>query len=180
MSFPSGPALRVPPKREPQHPFTRDEQRRLEDEGKILLHGCGLARGGRAHLFLAPSGGGKSTLAALSANEAACLSDEHLLLDTTRMVLSAPPCCPSPEAPLAAAFLLAKTPVLSVAPVPPGALLAALARELYASSWEPAHARGLLARLAGAAARLPAFTLGFSPATDPAALWNGIDQATRS
>lgn len=172
-------------KRLPLHPFPRASQREREERGQILLHGCGLVRGGRAHLFLAPSGGGKSTLAALSAGKAACLSDEHLLLDTGRLRLSAPPCCPSPEFPdgvtLVAAFILRQTPALEIAPADPGALLSVLVRELYPSSWDdPVHANALLGRLGTAAERLPAFTLGFALSTAPTALWNGIDKATRN
>lgn len=167
----------IPAKRIPLHPFDRDRQCALEEEGKLLLHGCGLVKDGRAYLFLACSGGGKSTLAALSAGETGCLSDEHLLLDTERLILSAPPCCPSEAAPAAAAFILEKTPALAVAPAGPGELLSALARELYPSSWEPAHARLLLERLADAARRLPAFRLGFSLSTDPEALWKAIPRS---
>lgn len=157
--------------------FSREAQRTAEERGLLLLHGCGLAKDGRAYLFLARSGGGKSTLARLSAPETECLSDEHLLLDTEKLLLSAPPCCPSDTLPLAAAFVLEKTPSLAISPAAPGALLSVLARELYPSTWEPAHARLLLERLGAAARRLPAFRLGFSLSTDPAALWKAIPKS---
>ena len=177
------PSSAVMPRR-PVAPFMRQEQSSLESRGTFLLHGCGLVRNGRAFLFLARSGGGKSTLARICRDQTDCLSDEHLLLDTKRLRLSAPPCCPSaafPEgAPLATAFLLQKTPDLVIAPVGAAELLSVLMRELYPSSWDPEHARRLLDKAGKAARDIPAFTLGFALTTDPEALWNAIRGSTKS
>lgn len=73
-----------------------------------------------------------------------------------------------------AAFVLCRTVTIEIRPLEAGGLLSALARELYPSTWEPAHARLLLDRLAAVAQRLRAFSLGFSLSTDPAALWSAI------
>lgn len=160
--------------------FPRSAQRLIEERGGLLLHGCGLVREGRAWLFLAPSGGGKSTLARLSARKAECLSDEHLVLlpagpqgDAARSPprLLSPPCCPSARfpdgAPLAAAFALAKGPDLSFSPMTPAALAAAILREVYPSTWEAPHAERLLASVRRVAEAVPAFTLRFALDSDP-------------
>ncbi len=181
MPTPTQSGVVTPPKRTPLRLISKEEQRDLENRGTLTLHGCGLVRQGQAYLFLARSGGGKSTLAGLSGRHADCLSDEHLILGTSgALSLGAPPCCPVlrfPQgAPLAAGFVLEKHPALKIRPLASAAFAATLMRELYPSTWEENHARRLLLSAVGAASRLPTYVLGFSLSTPPEDLWNAIDR----
>lgn len=57
----------------------------LNESGGALLHACGLAVGGRAHVFIGRSGAGKSTLARLAAGAGAgVISDEIVPLRRER------------------------------------------------------------------------------------------------
>lgn len=57
----------------------------LNESGGALLHSCGLAVGGRAHVFIGRSGAGKSTLARLAAAAGAeVISDEIVPLRMER------------------------------------------------------------------------------------------------
>lgn len=156
--------------------FPPERQEALERAGTLLIHGCGLAREGKGYLFLAPSGGGKSTLARLSTGSADCLSDEHLLLLTGgHPRIAAPPCCPAVAFPegieIEKAFVLGKEGSLSFAPLTPGELLAALAPQIYASSWEPDAARGILGAARRACERIPAWRMAFALDSRP---WDRI------
>jgi hypothetical protein len=148
----------------------------------LLLHACGVVRHGAGHVFVGPSGAGKTTVAQLAAGYGQVLSDENVVLrantpgpelwSTPFWGFSTPPeliARARVTAPLRAVYILAQTAGFTLTPLTPGkAVLALLSSEKVA-----------VERLAAAqrlVERTPVYRLGFRPTSE---LWELLGELPR-
>lgn len=133
----------------------------LNESGGALVHACGLAAAGRAHVFIGRSGAGKSTLARLSAAAGTeVVSDEivPLRLERGRFFVYGSPFWGEMRSsgrpmrlPLAGIYSLRKGRRNSLRPGLPAGFIPLFLRCCLNFSKEPAAARGLLATAAALA-----------------------------
>jgi hypothetical protein len=133
----------------------------LNGSGGALVHACGLAVSGRAHVFIGRSGAGKSTLARLAAAAGAeVISDEivPLRLERGRFYVYGSPFWGEMRSagrplrlPLAGIYALRKSRVNSLRPGPVSGFIPLFMRCCLNFSKEPSAAGGLLATAAALA-----------------------------
>ncbi len=148
---------------------------RLVREGALLLHACGIVRGGSALVFTGPSGAGKTTLARLFQRHAGAevLSDDRLVLrldpegpGSGVRVWGTPwhgeaPLSMSASAPLAAVHLIRHAPEVLAEPVAGATAAAALLGNAFVPAHEPRGAAAALDFAARMVERVPLIRLGF-------------------
>lgn len=126
----------------------------LNEGGGALLHACGLAVGGRAHVFIGRSGAGKSTLARLAADAGIeVISDEivPLRMERGRFLVYGSPFWGEMRSagrplrlPLAGIYSLRKSRSVSLSPGPPAGFIPLFLRCCLNFSKGPRAAAGLL------------------------------------
>jgi energy-coupling factor transporter ATP-binding protein EcfA2 len=126
----------------------------LNESGGALVHACGLAVDGKAHIFIGRSGAGKSTLARLASGAGVeVISDEIVPLRRERgrfFVYGSPfwgemrPAGRPLKIPLAGICALRKSRVNSLRPGPSAGFMPLFLRCCLNFSKEPAAASGLL------------------------------------
>jgi hypothetical protein len=155
----------------------------------LLLHACGVVRHGAGHVFVGPSGAGKTTVAQLAAGYGQVLSDENVVLranapgpelwSTPFWGFSTPPeiiARVRVTAPLRAVFILAQAPGFTLTPLTPGqAVLALLSSEKVAVE-RPTSADAWLAAAQRLVAQTPVYRLGFRPTPE---LWEFLGELPR-
>lgn len=136
--------------------------------GGLLLHSVGLRSTKQAILGLAPSEGGKSTLASLSTPELDCLSDETIFWSGASRTIHATPFFSSTSAPLVDTFgaltavlFLEKASTLELTRIHPTSALRALAQQVYRPPPEIASSADLLRRMVSLCHSVPSFRFGF-------------------
>ena len=154
----------------------------------FVLHGSGIVRHGKANLFLASSGGGKSTVASLSEDDGALvLADEFALVVESpsgfhirplpRQAPTIPASVPLGErSRLRNAFFLEKASHPRLEPI--SALMAAArclkeAGILGFEAWPPSHRQAALDRLFRLFRAVPAYVLHFRKDNS---FWKVIDE----
>lgn len=147
----------------------------------LLLHACGVVLDGLGHIFVGPSGAGKTTLARLAGDHAELLCDENVVVQiaddgawlhsTPFWGHSTPPALirrVRRQVPLAAVHILAQTPDFALTPLPPAAAVLALLASEKVPAERPASADAWLAVAEQLVAAVPVTRLGFRPT---AAVW---------
>lgn len=138
----------------------------LAPRGGLLVHGCGLAVGGRSWLFIGPSGAGKSTVAELAGLPV--LSDETCVVRLEPgdgVELAGTPIGISTAAgplPLAGIFWLEQAPADELVPLPPAQALARLMTQVVAAGRQDTELAPLLETAVAALDRIPMRTLRFT------------------
>jgi hypothetical protein len=150
-----------------------------ERAGGLLLHACGIVRGGQAFLFFGPSGSGKTTVARRAPAGCTVLNDDLTLLLPDPAGWRA---CGTPftnptqvppanaSAPAAALLRLVHSPTNRLEPLPPARALAELLASVPVLNAAPAPP---LTRCQQILAGLPARTLHLRP--DPS-FWELLDE----
>jgi hypothetical protein len=149
-------------------------QHRLAREGAVEVHACGVVWQGRALLFCGRSGAGKSTTARLwrrHARGARLLSDDRVVLRPGRSgvrVWGTPwhgdgGFASAASAPLGALFFLKHAPATRLVPLARPEAAARLFARSFPPPWDREGIARALDACADAAARVPAFELGFRP-----------------
>jgi hypothetical protein len=150
-----------------------------ERAGGLLLHACGIVRGGQAFLFFGPSGSGKTTVARRAPAGCTVLNDDLTLLLPDPAGWRA---CGTPftnptqvppanaSAPAAALLRLAHSPANRLEPLPPARAPAELLASIPVLNAAPAPP---LTRCQHILADLPARTLHLRP--DPS-FWELLDE----
>jgi hypothetical protein len=138
----------------------------LAPRGGLLLHGCGLAAGGRGWLFVGPSGAGKSTVAELAGWPV--LSDETCVVRLAPdggVTLAGTPIGISAAAgpvPLAGILWLEQSPLDELEPLPPAQALARLMTQAVAAGRRGKDLGPLMETAAAVLDRIPMRTLRFT------------------
>lgn len=138
----------------------------LAPRGGLLLHGCGLAAGGRGWLFIGPSGAGKSTVGELAGRPV--LSDETCVVRLTAdggVTLAGTPIGISAAAgpvPLAGILWLEQSPLDELESIPPAQALARLMTQVVAAGRQDAELAPLMETAAAVLDRIPIQTLRFT------------------
>lgn len=138
----------------------------LAPRGGLLVHGCGLAAGGRGWLFIGPSGAGKSTVAELAGPPV--LSDETCvvrLAPAGGVALAGTPIGIGTAAgpvPLAGILWLEQAPADELRPLDPGQALARFMTQVVAAGRQDAELAPLLETAATVLDRIPMQTLRFT------------------
>ena len=138
----------------------------LAPRGGLLVHGCGLAAGGRGWLFIGPSGAGKSTLAELAGLPV--LSDETCVVRLAPgggVELAGTPIGISTAAgpvPLAGILWLEQAPADKLVPLPPAQALARFMSQTVAAGRPDTELATLLETAAATLDRIPMRTLRFT------------------
>ncbi|MBI4231538.1 MAG: hypothetical protein HY608_11940 [Planctomycetes bacterium] len=153
----------------------REQQERIESEGALLVHACAFLVRGLAVLSPAPSGGGKSTLAAQLPLDA-ILSDERILLrpagDGYEVALPPPPFRgarigrPQPSAPLCAILFPERSPGLRLLPCPGPTALLRLASQCFTLALEDGRGQEHLERCGRVVASVPCARLAYTAPID--------------
>ena len=147
---------------------------RALEQGGFLLHGAGLVRAGKAHVFFGPSGSGKTTVTLLSPNDLV-LGDDLILIREGEGGYEA---CSVPfrglyreppetdrSFPLAGFYRLVQHPSDSLEPLPPGRGAAELMGSLPFVMEGGGGARALQA-VSEAVSRVPVYRLRFRKSAD--------------
>jgi hypothetical protein len=144
---------------------------RLAQEGGLLLHACGVARGPDALLFSGPSGAGKTTIAKLmqDAPGLRVLSDDRMAIRCTDSGFRAygtpwhgdAPLSVSDSAPLRAIYLIHHARGIEVEPLEGAAGAAAVLGNSFAPFHDCMSTERTLELAATLAARVPILRLGF-------------------
>lgn len=138
----------------------------LAPRGGLLVHGCGLAAGGRGWLFIGPSGAGKSTVAELAGLPV--LSDETCVVRLAPdggVELAGTPIGIGTAAgplPLAGIFWLEQAPADELRLLDPGQALARFMTQVVAAGRREKELAPLLETAAAALDRIPMQTLRFT------------------
>ncbi len=143
---------------------------RLAREGGLLLHACGVTRGGRALLFTGPSGAGKTTIARFSLGTGGhrVLSDDRIVIrdegDCFR-VWGTPwhgdaPLSSDDSAPLAAIHAIHQTDGLRAEPLGGASAAATLLSNAFVPAHDPVAAERSLALAERIVSRVPVVRLG--------------------
>ena len=152
----------------------------------LLLHASGVMRHGGGHVFVGPSGAGKTTVARLAEGYGRVLCDENVILrtgdagpelwSTPFWGFSTPPemiVRARLHVPLRAVYILAQTPGFELTRLAPGqAALALLGSEKVAVE-RPASANAWLAAAERLVSQVPVYRLGFRPTVE---LWSFLDE----
>lgn len=155
--------------------------------GALLIHSAGVVRGAWGHLFVGPSGTGKSTVAGLSGKHRV-LNDEMNLVDPDRSPSAAAPLLVGTpfngffpdkqpgQAPLASLLLLEHGPEHRIEEVAPAEAITRLAAEIVPPVGledipDASTPTGMIDRALALAARVPVRRLVFRP--DPA-FWDVV------
>lgn len=151
------------------------------EAGGLLLHAAGLARAGRAFLFLGPSGAGKTTVARLAAGRRVLNDDLVAVLpaaggwDVCATPFSnptqVPPAGPG-RAALAALLHLVQDTRVERRPLGPAAATAALVARAPLVALDPERGPALLRRARAIAAAAPCDELHFLP---DQSFWAAVD-----
>jgi hypothetical protein len=160
----------------------------LAGDRLLLLHAAGVARQGQGHVFLGPSGAGKTTVARLASGYGQVLCDENVVarlgeagpeaLSTPFWGLSAPPELIERvrrRAPLRAIFSLQQAPDFSLTPLTPAHAVLAMVESNRIVAEHPARADVWLDAAQRLLAQVPVYRLSFRPTTE---LWAFLDGAT--
>lgn len=153
----------------------------------LLLHACGVVRHGAGHVFVGPSGAGKTTVARLAAGHGQILSDENVILRTSnagpqlwstpfwgfstppQMVARVRSCVP-----LRAVYVLAQTPGFELTRLTPSQAVLALLDSEKVAVERPASAAAWLGAAEQLVTQTPIYRLGFRPTPE---LWAFLDTA---
>jgi len=161
------------------------------EDAALLLHGAAGVRAGRAYLFLAKSGGGKSTLASLCdesgipvlGDEMAMVLEKRsafFLRPLPRQSLAVPASLPTGEATrIRGIFFLAKDASPRVEPVPPLSSIARCLREDLLFEFRkltPQQRQKVLSRCGRLFRRVPTYVLHFAKDNR---FWDVIDELER-
>lgn len=150
----------------------------LGQEGGVMLHACGIEKGGEGYLFLGPSGSGKTTVACLLYGSR-LLSDElvivrpqgsHFLAFGTPWYGSFPRVYPQGVG-LGKLLFLTRGPLFFVPLSPPKALRRLLVNAQFAT-WDEGATQKTLQLLADLSRKVPAYDMHFTLEDD---IWRGID-----
>ena len=153
--------------------------------GGLLLHACGVERRGAGHVFVGPSGAGKTTVARLAADYGQVLSDENVIVradargpqlwstpfwgfSTPREIIAR--VCVT--VPLRAIYVLEQTPDFELTPLTSGQAVLALLDSEKVAVERPSSADAWLATSQRLVAQTPVFRLGFRPTPE---LWAFLD-----
>lgn len=141
--------------------------RALSKAGGMLVHGVGVVHGGGAAVFVAPSGKGKSTLAALAAQGGVTVLGDELVavfpISGEWWAYGTPWHIGSAwGAPLKALGLLAWSEAHAVEPLPPSELLRVLAENALLPDDEPATRKALFAAAEQALGKVKVVRLQFA------------------
>lgn len=152
----------------------------------LLLHASGVVRRGQGHVFVGPSGAGKTTIARLAAGYGRVLCDENVIVrvgDDGPQVLSTPfwgsgtpremVVSERWRVPLQALYALEQTPTFSLTRLSPGEAVLALMDSNRIAAEQPARAAVWLAATEQLLAQVPMYRLGFRPTAE---LWTYLDQ----
>jgi len=153
------------------------------EAGGLLVHGAAIASGPRGHLFLGPSGAGKTTVARNSPGRRV-LNDDLALLwpaqDGWKIVATpfsnptqVAPSGPG-QAPLAALHHLVQAHQVARTPMGAAVAVAALAARVPLVGADPARGAALLRRAGAICAIVPSYYLHFLP--DPS-FWHTVEPA---
>lgn len=147
----------------------------------LLLHASGVVIRGAGHIFVGPSGAGKTTVARLATGYGQVVSDENVI---ARLDVDGPKLVSTPfwgfstpqdlvvrdriEAPLRAVYILAQTPGFERSRLSSGQAALALLDSEKVAVERPQSASAWLAVAERLVTRVPIYRLGFRPTTE---LW---------
>jgi Cdc6-like AAA superfamily ATPase len=152
--------------------------------GGLLVHAAGIARGGRAFLFLGPSGTGKTTVARMSSGDLVLNDDLVLLMpgESGWNAFATPFWNPTQvraagatHAPLAAIFRLVQSTRVQAEPLPTSQAVAELAAHAPVVASDPTRTAAVLRRAREVISFVPAYRLQFRK--EPS-FWAAVEAAT--